>query len=128
MNKKVFAPVAVLFFGFFWLWVAMEVVEFGSRWQSVGIIRNNVIVTLQNDQELKGTLTRGWEGSYNLVDRNGKNFVFRDFKIMSIPAEGQIKAGFPYKTVLPFAIYFLISLAGLSFLNKRVAIKRDGRG
>jgi len=124
----VFAAVAILFFGFFWLWVAMEVVAFGSRWQSVGIIRNNVTVTLQNDQELKGTLTRGWEGSYNLVDKNGKEFVFRDFKVMSIPAEGQIKAGFPYKTVLPFTIYSLISLAGLYFLNKRLATKRDERG
>lgn len=128
LNKPVFAPAAILLVGFCWLWLAIKVVDLGARWQSVGTIRNNVIVTLQNDQVLKGNLTRGWDGSYNLVGKNGENFVFRDFKVMSVAAEGQIKGSYPYKMVLPFSIYCLISLAGCYFLNKRLATKRSEKG
>lgn len=125
MNKQVFAPAAILLVGFCWLWLAMEVVELGARWQSVSSIRHNVTVTLENDHELKGTLTRGWDGSYRLMRMDGDIFVFRNFKVMTIPKEGQIKDDYPYKMVLPFAIYCLLSLAGYYRLKKkRMGVKQ----
>lgn len=119
LNKSVFAPASILLVGFCWLWLAMEIVELGARWQSVSSIRHNVTVKLQNDQELTGTLTRGWDGSYKLMGRDGGIFVFRNFKVMTVPANGQITGDYPYKMVLPFAIYCLLSLTGCYILNKK---------
>lgn len=119
LNKSVFAPASILLVGFCWLWLAMEVVELGARWQSVSSIRHNVTVQLQNDQELTGTLSRGWDGSYKLMGRDGETFVFREFKVMTVPANGQIKGDYPYKMVLPFAIYCLLSLTGCYIINKK---------
>lgn len=105
--------------GFCWLWLAKEIVDFGVRWNSVGSVRHNVSVMLPDDSTRTGDLTTAWDGSYRLTDMTGKTWLFRDFKMMSMPMKGQAASAFPYKMVLPFFFYCLGSLGALYYLGMR---------
>ena len=80
----------ILLAGGCWLWMAIGVIHLGMKWQSVGFVRHNVEVVLPNDRTLAGDLSIDWEGTYNLIDADGKSTKFKSFKIMSIPPTSMV--------------------------------------
>ena len=124
LNRTLDVPVIFLA-GLCWLWLAMRVMDFGVQWQSVSTVRHQVTVTLPNDQTLTGDVTTAWDRSYRLADMSGRIWHFRAYKMMTIPREGQAPSAFPFRTVLPFLLFFVSTMIAIYHLGFRTPKRRD---
>lgn len=119
MSKTLFLP-ASFFVGLLWLWGLTASADFGLKWQSTSDIRKNVTVVLENNTTITGDMTMNWDRSYNLTDtKDGSIRMFQGFKMMTIPTLEQEKAAFPFRTVLPFLLYCLVTIGGFNYCRAK---------
>lgn len=102
------------------LYIVSEVMDFGSRWHSTTYVAKNVTVTLNDDSELKGTLTYNWNGDEILTGNDSKPLILGKYKMLQIPMEGQPEPRFPLRLFLPLFIYLLAAWFFIEkfYLNK----------
>lgn len=91
------------------LYIVSEVMDFGSRWHSTTYVAKNVTVTLDDDSELKGTLTYNWNGDEILTGNDSKPLILGKYKMLQIPMKEQLEPRFPFRLFLPLFIYLLLA-------------------
>ncbi|MNC47436.1 hypothetical protein D3C75_964990 [compost metagenome] len=111
-----------------WLWGAIQVIDLGFRWHSTQYVRHGVSVLLNDDKEVIGDLSMTWGGDEQLLLDDGSTIILpKNYKMLTIPNEGQEPRGVPYMGVLALLGYLILSAFGIPYLTAFLFPRLTGR-
>lgn len=111
-----------------WLWGAIQVIDLGFRWHSTQYVRHGVSVVLNDGQKMVGDLSMTWGGDEHLSLDDGTTIILpKDYKMLTIPNEGQEPIGVPYMGMLALLCYLILSASGIPYLAALLFPNLTGR-